>query len=135
MLFLAFHWSAAAHPRQTLYRCQATAFSLKGATQLGTATQRGVVAADPAVFPLGTLIRVSGAERYSGTYVVSDTGSRVVGRRIDIYVPNTAAARQFGKKRVSVRVLRWAGGGQTAYSKAQHQLGGTSRGIASRSSR
>jgi 3D (Asp-Asp-Asp) domain-containing protein len=65
------------------------------------------VAADPALFPLGSLISVTGAGPYSGTYVVTDTGSKIVGRRIDIYIPNEASAKQFGKKRVHVRVLHW----------------------------
>lgn len=117
LLLLAFHWSGAAHPRHTQYRCEATAFSKRGPTQLGVKAQTGVVAADPAVFPLGTLIRVSNAGRLSGTYVVTDTGSKVIGRHIDIFVPSTMVARRFGKKLVTVRVLRW-GGAETAYSKA-----------------
>lgn len=130
-LLATFHWCAAAHPRQARYRCEATAFSREGVTQLGVATQRGVVAADPAVFPLGTVIQVSGAGRYSATYVVTDTGSKVVGRRIDIFVPSTAAARQFGRKVVTVRVLRW--GARTASQTAPRRPAGTTRGTATRS--
>lgn len=107
LLLLAFQWSAAAHPRARHYRCEATAFSRYGNTQLGTLTRRGVVAADPSLFPLGTVLRVTGAGGYSGPYVVTDTGSRIVGRRIDIYIPNESRAKRFGKRVVSVLVLHW----------------------------
>ena len=99
--------SVGAHPRATHYRCEATAFSRRGVTQLGTHTERGVVAADPGLFPLGTVLRVDGAGAYSGSYVVTDTGSKIVGRRIDIYIPSPARARLFGKRTVRVRVLHW----------------------------
>jgi len=71
----------------------------------GTLTHDGIVAADPAVIPLGSIIRVAGAGRYSGRYVVTDTGSKVQGRHIDVYIPDTATAKQFGRKTVTVQVL------------------------------
>jgi rare lipoprotein A len=55
-------------------RFEATADSVEGITAKGTLTHDGIVAADPAVLPLGSVIRVSGAGPYSGTYVVTDTG-------------------------------------------------------------
>jgi 3D (Asp-Asp-Asp) domain-containing protein len=72
-----------------------------------------MVAADPSVLPIGTVIRVRGAGVYSGTYVVTDTGAKVDGKHIDLYVPNRFAAKQFGKRRVSVRVLHWGAGGRS----------------------
>lgn len=84
---------------------EATAFSQSGVTQKGTLTHDGVVAADPAVLPLGSIIRVSDAGAYSGRYVVTDTGSKVAGRHIDVYIPDTAQAKEFGKKTVTVQVL------------------------------
>lgn len=80
---------------------------MRGTTQLGTRTHWGTIAADPRIFPLGTRIRVSGAGPYSGIYVVTDTGSKVIGRHIDIYIPPGHGARQFGRRIVRVRVLRW----------------------------
>ncbi len=87
--------------------CEATAFSTEGITKGGTETRFGTAAADPRLFPLGTRVRLSGAGRYSGTYVVADTGAKVAGRHVDIYLPSTAAAKEFGKRRVRVQVLRW----------------------------
>ena len=86
-------------------RFEATASSVAGETAKGTETHKGMVAADPAVLPLGSVIRVSGAGRYSGRYVVTDTGSKVIGRHIDVYMHSTAQAKEFGKKTVIVRVL------------------------------
>jgi 3D (Asp-Asp-Asp) domain-containing protein len=91
------------------YRCLATAFAMSGETARGTETHVGVVAADPRIFPLGTRLQLVGAG-ISGTYTVSDTGPAVVGRHIDIYLPNARAAKRFGKRMVSVRVLRWGSG-------------------------
>lgn len=87
----------------------ATAYSTGGETASQTTTKAGrTVAADPTVLPIGTVIAVSGAGSYSGEYVVQDTGDKIVGRRIDIFMPSRAAAIQFGKKNVRVRIVRKA---------------------------
>ena len=63
------------------------------------------MAADPDVLPLGSRIRVHDAGAYSGVYTVLDTGPAVQGREIDIYVPNLAEAKRFGRQRVRVEIL------------------------------
>lgn len=83
----------------------ARAYALKGRTADGTHAKVGVVAADPRVLPLGTRIRVSQAGRYSGDYIVRDTGQHVKGKRLDVYVPTYTAARRFGVRRVLVTVI------------------------------
>ena len=92
------------------YRVEATAFDLSGITRAGTQPHGGVVSADPTFLPLGTRIRVTGAGRFSGIYLVSDTGAKVVGRHIDIYVPSRILAKRFGRKLVFVSVLKWGQG-------------------------
>lgn len=84
----------------------ATAYAIEGRTASGARTRPGVVAADPDVLPLGSRIEVSNAGRYSGEYVVEDTGPAVRGRTIDIYVPSEREARRFGRRTVQVEVLR-----------------------------
>ena len=79
-------------------RVSATAYTLSGRTASGAPPRHGVVAADPAVLPLGSRIRVRGAGAYSGNYVVRDTGRGVRGREIDIYVPHRAQAKRFGRR-------------------------------------
>jgi 3D (Asp-Asp-Asp) domain-containing protein len=84
---------------------EATAYSIEGKTASGAKAKEGVVAADPDLLPIGTRIQVREAGEYSGTYVVSDTGRAVQGREVDIYVPNDAEAKRFGRRRVKVEVL------------------------------
>jgi 3D (Asp-Asp-Asp) domain-containing protein len=83
----------------------ATAYALAGRTATGSRARSGIVAADPAELPLGSRIRISGAGRYSGEYVVEDTGAAVRGRVIDIHLGSQAEARRFGRRRVGVEIL------------------------------
>lgn len=114
LLSTANGWGAPRHGRHVL-RMEATAFVRDGEpTAAGTIPHDGVAAADPAILPLGSRIRVTGAGAWSGYYIVTDTGSKVVGYHIDLLLPSTAAAKQFGKKIVDVRVLRVGTGKQEA---------------------
>ena len=90
-------------------RVTATAYCDHGVTESGAQTRRGTIAADPRVLPLGSVVRMTSPLRgYSGTYTVTDTGSKVKGRTVDIFVPNCARARAFGTRVVVVTVLRRA---------------------------
>lgn len=85
----------------------ATAYSTEGETASQTTTEAGrTVAADPDVLPIGTVIDVRNAGPYSGEYVVQDTGDKIIGRKIDIFIPTRAAAKEFGKKPVRVRIVK-----------------------------
>jgi len=83
---------------------RATAYCLRGRTANGGGVRRGIVAADRRVLPLGTRIQVS-AGAYSGTYTVTDTGSRVRGRILDIWMPSCSEANRFGRRTVMVSVV------------------------------
>lgn len=67
----------------------------------------GTVAADRKVLPLNSRIRIYGAGRYSGDYIVEDTGGKVDGHHIDVYMPSQAEAKKFGRQRVKVVVLKY----------------------------
>ena len=82
----------------------ATAYCLQGRTALGHGVRRGIIAADPRLIRLGSRVNL-GAGAYSGQYLVSDTGGGIKGRRIDIWVPNCAEARRFGRRTVQIGVL------------------------------
>src|SRR5207237_2274745 len=82
----------------------ATAYSLRGRTASGRYVSRGLIAADPAVLPLGTRVRVE-AGSLSGEYLVADTGGAVRGRHIDIWTPTSREAMQFGRHAVKLTVL------------------------------
>jgi 3D (Asp-Asp-Asp) domain-containing protein len=85
----------------------ATAYCQGTTTATGTKVRRGIVAADPVVLPLGSLIQVRGlAGGLDGVYTVADTGPKVRGRSIDIYMTDCRAAVRFGRQRARVTVLR-----------------------------
>jgi len=85
----------------------ATAYSVEGTGASGKWTHPGTVAADRDVLPLKSRIRIYGAGRYSGDYTVEDSGSKVDGRHIDVYMPSRAEAKKFGRQRVKVVVLSY----------------------------
>jgi 3D (Asp-Asp-Asp) domain-containing protein len=79
----------------------ATAYCLQGRTAMGHGVRRGIIAADPRVLKLGSRVTINGGG-YSGTYLVSDTGGAIKGKRIDIWVPNCSEARKFGRRTVQI---------------------------------
>jgi len=86
-------------------RVVATAYCQPGKTQSGVRVRTGIVAADPTVIPVGSVLRIiDGAA--SGIYTVMDTGGEIKGRKIDIFVPDCARAQKFGEQHVRIRILR-----------------------------
>ena len=79
----------------------ATAYCLSGRTAMGHGVRRGIIAADPRVLKLGSKITID-AGPWSGTYLVSDTGGAIKGKKLDIWVPNCSEARKFGRRSVQV---------------------------------
>jgi 3D (Asp-Asp-Asp) domain-containing protein len=79
----------------------ATAYCFAGRTAMGHAVRRGLIAADPRVLKLGSTVYIN-AGPWTGTYLVSDTGGGVKGKRVDIWVPNCSEARRFGRRSVEV---------------------------------
>src|SRR5262245_56512722 len=84
----------------------ATAYCAGRVTSSGSPVAAGVVAADPRVLPIGTVIRIAGAAPYNGTYRVLDTGPRVRNRQVDLYIADCAAARRFGRRPVHVTIVK-----------------------------
>jgi 3D (Asp-Asp-Asp) domain-containing protein len=87
-------------------RMSVTAYCIEGETKSGVQTRRGIVAADPRVLPIGTVIRIDGLKRYNGTYTVQDTGRTIKGRELDIFMPDCRAAKRFGRQQGRARVIR-----------------------------
>jgi len=77
-----------------------------GITYSGVRVRKGLfstVAADPAVFPLGTILYIPGY----GYGVVADTGSAIKGKKLDLYFETKRQVyERWGKKKVQVSVLR-----------------------------
>jgi 3D (Asp-Asp-Asp) domain-containing protein len=95
---------------------RATCYCLRGKTASGAMVRRGIVAADPRILPLGTRISVSNAGRYSGTYLVADTGGVIKGKILDIWVPSCGEAIAWGRRGVTVSVV--GRGGKATKAKA-----------------
>ncbi len=87
---------------------RASAYALYGRTRSGAKTEKGVLAADPRVLPLGTVVHVS-AGKYTGVYTVRDTGGAIKGNRLDVWVPSVKEAMRFGRRNVKLVVLRYPG--------------------------
>jgi 3D (Asp-Asp-Asp) domain-containing protein len=94
----------------------ATAYSLRGRTASGRYVTQGIIAADPRVLPLGSRVRLE-AGRWSGEYLVADTGGRIKGRRIDIWAPSGHEAMRFGKRKVKLTILSYGGKRKAAVKK------------------
>lgn len=88
-------------------RFTATAYCKGRVTKSGVNVRTGIAAADPAVLPVGSVIQVDKLEdKYNGIYTIMDTGPKVQGRHIDIYMWSCHEALELGRRRMSVTVLR-----------------------------
>jgi 3D (Asp-Asp-Asp) domain-containing protein len=85
----------------------ATAYCSGTTTASGVKVREGIAATDPSLVPIGSVIRVSGlARRYNGIYTVMDTGSKIRGRRLDLYLRDCDAAVRFGRRPATVLIVR-----------------------------
>jgi 3D (Asp-Asp-Asp) domain-containing protein len=90
----------------TAHTFTATAYCQGTTTASGARVRRGIVAADPAVLPRGSVIRIRGlGGGYDGVYTVADTGAKVRGRLIDIYMSDCRQAVRFGRQRARVTLV------------------------------
>jgi 3D (Asp-Asp-Asp) domain-containing protein len=87
-----------------LLEFDATAYSLAGYTAAGIVARKGTIAADPRILPLGSVVHIRAGD-YSGTYLVLDTGARIKGRKIDIFMADRREAISFGRRPVRLKVL------------------------------
>lgn len=72
-----------------------------GRTSTGTWAKRGTIAADPKVFPMGTVLEVPGYGR--GT--VEDTGGAIKGRHVDLWFPSHSEAKKWGVRELEIKIL------------------------------
>lgn len=73
-----------------------------GITYSGLPVHPGVVAVDPDVIPLGSIVWIEGY----GIAVALDVGSAVRGKHVDVYFDDVERARSWGRKKVQVAILR-----------------------------
>jgi 3D (Asp-Asp-Asp) domain-containing protein len=85
----------------------ATAYCKGLVTTSGVAVQKGVMAADPSLLPVGSVIDFSVNDpKYDGIYTILDTGPEIHGREVDVYMWSCFEALRFGRKSAHVTVLR-----------------------------
>jgi 3D (Asp-Asp-Asp) domain-containing protein len=107
----------------TALRFDATAYCKGTTTAAGTAVRTGMAAADPALLPLGSVIRVDVPDdRYSGIWTVMDTGPEVKGRELDLYMWSCHEALAFGRRAARVTILRLGWDPQQSAPGAVDQL-------------
>jgi 3D (Asp-Asp-Asp) domain-containing protein len=70
-------------------------------TATGTKAEYGVIAVDPKVIPLGTLMYVEGY----GFGIAEDTGGAIKGNKIDVCIEDRKAAMAWGRKKVKVHIF------------------------------
>jgi 3D (Asp-Asp-Asp) domain-containing protein len=85
----------------------ATAYCKGTTTASGVVARSGVAAADPDLLPVGSVVQVDApGDRHDGVYTIMDTGPKVQGRRLDLYMWSCHEALAFGRKPITVTVLR-----------------------------
>ncbi|MBI4886343.1 MAG: 3D domain-containing protein [Acidobacteria bacterium] len=85
----------------------ATAYCKGTTTASGVGVRTGIAASDPSILPVGSVVNVSTDNpKYNGVYTLMDTGPKIQGRVLDIYMWSCHEALAFGRKPVDLTVLR-----------------------------
>jgi 3D (Asp-Asp-Asp) domain-containing protein len=71
-------------------------------TRSGVPATRGIVAVDPQIIPLGSLLSIDG---FAQPFRAEDTGFGVRGLHVDVFVPDEAEAVEFGVQYRDILVL------------------------------
>ena len=90
------------------FTAEATAYSYKQpglnnytAMGIDLRSNPNVIAVDPSQIPLGTLVEVPGY----GVAIAGDTGGDIKGNRIDLHYPEVQQAMDFGRRKITIKVM------------------------------
>ncbi len=75
--------------------------TIRGITATGLPVDKGVVAVDPKVIPLGSLLLVEGY----GYAIAADTGGKIKGRKIDIFFHTKEECFEWGVRKKKVYLI------------------------------
>lgn len=94
-------------PYSQVMSMEATAYlptdgSAEGLTAMGIPATYGIVAVDPDVIPLGSRVYIPGY----GEALAADTGGAIYGYRIDLCMEDYWQAMDFGRREITVFVLK-----------------------------
>ncbi|WP_176397917.1 3D domain-containing protein, partial [Bacillus cereus] len=91
---------------------EATAYSVEGSPPHERITAAGIdigknpniklIAVDPKVIKLGTKVWVEGY----GDAIAGDTGGAIKGNKIDVLFPTEKQAREWGRKKVRIKIMK-----------------------------
>lgn len=70
---------------------------------------RRIIAADPNVIPLGSIVKVTLSDGQSFEAIVADTGGAIKGRKIDILVASREEAKRYGRQTAKIEIIKWGG--------------------------
>jgi 3D (Asp-Asp-Asp) domain-containing protein len=88
-------------------RFTATGYCRGTTTASGVNVRSGIAAADPDLLPVGSVVQLEKLpEQYNGIYTVMDTGPKVHGRHLDLYIWNCDEALRLGRRQMVITVLR-----------------------------
>jgi 3D (Asp-Asp-Asp) domain-containing protein len=76
-----------------------TSYCLRGTTRRGRYVRPGIIAADPRFFPMARYVELYVGRKYYGRFLVDDTGRKIKGNHIDVWLPSCTDSRNFGVKR------------------------------------
>jgi len=85
----------------TAYTANDPGMDGRGMTFTGLPVDKGVLAVDPEIIPLGSIVWIPGV----GYVVALDTGGAIKGYRADLYLPDRESALRWGRRTVKVRVV------------------------------
>lgn len=76
-----------------------------GKTATGIKPRPGIIAVDPKVIKLGSIVRIdfpSPYEYMSGNYLAADTGGAIKGNKVDVFFEDPGALKAFGRRKVKI---------------------------------
>ncbi|MCU7521644.1 MAG: hypothetical protein HF312_15615 [Ignavibacteria bacterium] len=81
-------------------KMRVTAYCNRGKTKSGIMAKQGCIASDPAIVPIGSTVYIPGY----GYGKCVDTGRKVKGHHLDVWLPSRSSCVQWGNKKLFVHV-------------------------------
>lgn len=84
-------------------KVKATAYANDPITYMGTKPQvMKTIAVDPSIIPLGSKVYIP---EFNKVFIAEDTGGKIKGNRIDIYMQTEYQCKQWGIKDITIYIL------------------------------
>lgn len=70
---------------------------------------RRIIAADPSVIPLSSIVKVTLSDGQTFEAIVADTGGAIKGRKIDVLVASRDEAKRYGRQTAKIEIIKRGG--------------------------